>query len=728
MGDDSHCESPQSDAKRNRTKVPSDWSATPVQHRIHSLNRLHHNFGKRESLLEENVETVRRQVRECFQRCREKLNERERLLLLQINDEHRKLKRALVAPKRMAMVNNEYLNLNMEAILAGDIKGEDGSSLADPSFLIRQGHNRNAHNNKGNESQVPLNNNEDGDPIIGAIDKPGQDESSDSTSPLRTSPRGSPQRRKSGSGSPSRTSPRGSINGSNREVETLQTVLKQTETKQLHFTRANDSILSQYDQIVSQLGLVYMGNADPTRTLITCYPALVLAESVARIKGITKDGQECTTGGSNVHAVLRSSNGVATTCEVTDCQNGTYKMTYTPPSVGIHELHVSISGQPVRGSPFEVDVKPVRLHVNKAFLGGPCTVAIEMPRDYKMPIERNGKPNGTRKLSLQSIQVVILDPDGKEIAGSMLGAVKRKGIICTYTAKYTPLVEGDHEIIISWVGQTSPISQQVIPVHKKEQIGNRGCRQGQFINPTDVLVAGNGDIFVADTVENRRIQVLSPDGKFKMQFYVPLQEPALMGANEMVLAVLFLNTNTVMVFNHKGSIISQFVPEQLIQPYGIAVDSKNQIHINDRALHTMFIFDTIGTLTKQVGSYGSGPGQFDYPNYICIDLDNHVYISEAKNNRIQELDAYGAYNREFRSDKLQQPGAIVTTDSGYLLIHNEFDSKVHIMNLDDATFQGCIDVDLIAVYTRRIAVTKNGFLLALDMTNHSLWRYRIPYK
>ena len=700
MGDDNQSR-PLSAPPNDQSK--SDWSG-PVQRRIRPKTRLHHDIGKRERQLEENVETVRQQVQACFQRCRERLEERERLLLMQINDEYRKMKRSLMAPKRMAMVNN--LNLNMDAILEAaesDGSGDLSAGLAEVGFLIRQGHNRNAHNNKGADSEVP----------------PDEDNGNET----RTSPDGSP--RSSNAHPPHQNG----LNGSNRELDALQTALKQTETKQLHFTRANDSILANYDHIVSQLGMVYMGNADPSRTLATCYPALVLSESYAKIKGITIDGQECTTGGSNVHAVLRSPTGEATTCDVTDCLNGTYKIAYVPPSVGLHELHVMISGQPIRNSPFEVFVKPVRLHVNKAFLGGQCTVNVEMPRDYMMPMTKDGKPNGTRKLCLQSIQIVILDPEGNEIEGSMLGAVKRKGPICTYTAKYSPQMQGDHEIIITWVGQKEPITQQMIPVHEKEQLGSRGCRQGQFVNPTDVLVSVAGDIFVADTVENRRIQVFTPDGQFKRQFYVPLQEPGLMGANEHLLSLLFLNSKTIMIFNHKGSLVSQFVAEDLLQPYGIAVDSKNHIYINDRGLHSIFIYDTTGKLTKRVGIYGSGPCQFDYPNYICIDLDDHVYISEARNNRIQELDAHGAYNREFRAgDKLKQPGAIVATDSGYLIVHNESNGQVHIINLDDSTFQGSIHVDLIAVYTRRLAVTKNGFLLALDMTNHCLWRYRIPYK
>ncbi len=712
MGDDS-----KNEPHNDRTNISSDWTTT-VQLRTRPKNRLHHDISKCERQLEENVEMVRQQVQTCFQRCRERLEDREKLLLMQINDEYRKMKRSLMAPKRMAMVNN--LNLNMDAILEAEA---EGSLSSDTGFLIRQGHNRNAHNNKGAESQVPENGNLDQN-----NGNHHQTNGLNITHP-RTSPDGSPAKSsiESRSLNGSRSSSR--ENSSSREMEALQRALQQTETKQLHFTRANESILANYDHIVSQLGMVYMGNADPSRTLATCYPALVLSESHARIKGITQNGQECTTGGSNVHAVLRSPNGEATTCDITDCQNGTYKITYIPPHVGLHELHVMISGQPIRNSPFEVFVKPVRLHVNKAFLGGPCTVEIEMPRDYMMPITRKGKPDGTRKLHLQSIQIMLLDPEGNEIEGSMLGAVKRKGQICTYTAKYIPVVPGDHEIIISWVGQKDPITQQVIPVHEKEQIGSRGCRQGQFVNPTDVLVTNSGDIFVADTVENRRIQVFTPDGKFRMQFYVPVQEPGLMGANDSLLCVTFLNSKTIMVFNHKGSAISQFLPMDLVQPYGIAVDSKNLIYINDRGLHTVFIYDTTGKLTKRVGVFGSGPCQFDYPNYICIDLDDHIYISEARNNRIQELDGHGAYNREFRSsDKLQQPGAIVATDSGYLLVHNEADGTVHIINLDDATFQGSINVDLIAVYTRRIAVTKNGFLLALDMTNHCLWRYRIPYK
>ena len=42
-----------------------------------------------------------------------------------------------------------------------------------------------------------------------------------------------------------------------------------------------------------------------------------------------------------------------------------------------------------------------------------------------------------------------------------------------------------------------------------------------------------------------------------------------------------------------------------------------------------------------MGQRGKAAGQFNYPTYIHIDQEQHIYAVDALNNRIQILDTFG---------------------------------------------------------------------------------------
>ncbi|XP_022079929.1 tripartite motif-containing protein 3-like [Acanthaster planci] len=658
----------------NLTKTPSremgEEAKGGAKRALRDLEQLHEEIGKRERQLEINVEATRQEVMACFQRCQRKLQEREEALLGKLHQEHRRLKRALLAPKRMA-VNVNHASLNSDSSMVAFSEGEpaDGHAMK-------------------TENGIPVgallcNRNNNGETELDKV------------------------------------------------LQGLQRALDLANTP-FHLSRADEAILRQFDDFVDHLGTVYLGDADPSRTIVNAHPALVLAENTAKVKGVNQKGEECRGGGANICASLRNQEGTVTLCKVEDCLNGIYKIYYTPQKVGIHFLQVEISGDPISNSPLEVEVKPIRLLPNKAFIGGNCSVAMEMPREYNLPVlGKDGKELGkTQKLSLQSLKIAILDPEGNDVEASVAGSVQRRGVICTYTLKYVPKVAGFHEIKVSRLGQDGILLAHVVmPVSEREQMGRRGHGRGQFDNPTDVLVTCEGDLIVADTVENERVQCLTPDGQFKYDFPFPGQEPTLLAANSKNIAALLLNAKRVRILTLQGRQVQEFGHDDFTQPYGIAINSDNQVYVSDRGAHCVFVFSSEGKLWRQIGKHGSGPGEFDFPNYIFIDPSDNLFVTEAKNCRIQIFKPTGEYTKEVRSlDKLPQPGAVVATASGYLLVHNESDNRVQILNLDTNRFISSVLVDLIAPYTRRIAVTRTGFLVALDMSSHCLWRYPIPFE
>ena len=497
-----------------------------------------------------------------------------------------------------------------------------------------------------------------------------------------------------------------------------------------HLSKADKKEMKQFENIIQNLGLIYVGNADPSKTIAVARPALVCAKCTAKVKAIDKRGKECKMGGDSFAASMQTPDESTVPCDILDNENGTYTINFRPKVPGTHQLHISVSGQPIRSSPLQVRVQPVRLQAKSSFVGGPCMFGLDIANKYRVPFgdKRDETETEQQKLIPDMMDITVKDQEGELVESTVIGCVCNNKEVSTYNVRFLPKIPGDYDIQVSHKGSGSVIAQQVIPVHAREQIGGQGSGMAEFLSPTDVAVSPQGDIFVADTVENARIQRFKMDGTYVDQFRVPFQEPAFISADSHHVGAVFLNSKQVAIYTYDGHLIHQFGNDQLTQPNGIALNSNGSIYVIDLALQCLLIFNKSGKLGTRLGQEGSRPGEFNYPHFVVIGSDDHIFVSEARNCRIQELTPLGTYNKELRSkDKLAQPGSIAVTTGGHLLVHDEKSQKIQIINLDENRFAGNLPLELMQPNTGRIAVTQDGYVFILDMFNHCLWRYRIPY-
>ena len=61
-------------------------------------------------------------------------------------------------------------------------------------------------------------------------------------------------------------------------------------------------------------------------------------------------------------------------------------------------------------------------------------------------------------------------------------------------------------------------------------------------------------------------------------------------------------------------------------------------------------FDSNGTYLAQLGSEGSGDGQFSVPSFITADSNDHIYVVDSQNHRIQKFDSNGTYLAQWGSE------------------------------------------------------------------------------
>lgn len=85
------------------------------------------------------------------------------------------------------------------------------------------------------------------------------------------------------------------------------------------------------------------------------------------------------------------------------------------------------------------------------------------------------------------------------------------------------------------------------------------------------------------------------------------------------------------------------------QPTDIAWDSQGNSYITDGYVNSRVAkYDRNGDWVTSWGEPGTGPGQFRLPHAIVIDKDDHVYVGDRTNQRVQVFDTNGTYLREWK--------------------------------------------------------------------------------
>jgi hypothetical protein len=93
------------------------------------------------------------------------------------------------------------------------------------------------------------------------------------------------------------------------------------------------------------------------------------------------------------------------------------------------------------------------------------------------------------------------------------------------------------------------------------------------------------------------------------------------------------------------------------QPTDVAWDSKGNTYISDGYVNSRIAkYDRNGDWVKSWGTRGSGPGQFNLPHAIVVDRNDHVYVGDRSNRRVQVFDADGTFLRMFSIDVPVPPG------------------------------------------------------------------------
>jgi DNA-binding beta-propeller fold protein YncE len=182
--------------------------------------------------------------------------------------------------------------------------------------------------------------------------------------------------------------------------------------------------------------------------------------------------------------------------------------------------------------------------------------------------------------------VMKFDPSGKLVASFGAGmfsfphglAVDRDGNVW--------VTDGKSHIVVKF----APDGKVLITLGHKDAPGNGN---DSFNSPSDVAIAANGDIIIADGhggKTNDRIVKLSKDGKF------------------------------IKAWGRHGS-----APGEFDTPHGIALDSTGRVFVADRVNSRVQVFDPDGNFVAEWKQFGR-------PSGVFVDKNDMVYVTDGQSD------------------------------------------------------------------------------------------------
>ena len=226
------------------------------------------------------------------------------------------------------------------------------------------------------------------------------------------------------------------------------------------------------------------------------------------------------------------------------------------------------------------------------------------------------------------------------------------------------------------------------------QFGSFGTGNGQFSLPVGLAVDAEGNIWVADRVNNR-ITEFNAKGEYLTKFGAAgsgngqLNGPtSLAFTSNGNLWVTDAGNHRVQQFKPNGEYLGQFGtegtgPGKFVEPWGIAVDPTGNIWVSD-SFYRVEEFSSSGAFIREqhgAGYGGSGNGEFSSPRGVATDSAGNVWVADSGNNRVQELSPAGGFIRKFgtpgSSDgQMSSPYGVAVRPSGDVLVAEKGNNRV----------------------------------------------------
>ena len=194
--------------------------------------------------------------------------------------------------------------------------------------------------------------------------------------------------------------------------------------------------------------------------------------------------------------------------------------------------------------------------------------------------------------------------------------------------------------------------------------GDGGAATSAALNtPMGVAVDGQGNLYIADTNNNRIRMVSASSGRI----------------------YTVAGTGTAGYSGDGGPATSA----KLNAPSDVFVDSAGNIFIADTFNHVIRRIDTAGVIhltagTPQTGGFSGDGGsatsaRLNQPNGVCIDQAGNVYIADTNNNRVRKVDTTNKITTVAGPASLNSPTDLVVDGSGSIFVTDTNNNAIRLV-------------------------------------------------
>ncbi len=174
------------------------------------------------------------------------------------------------------------------------------------------------------------------------------------------------------------------------------------------------------------------------------------------------------------------------------------------------------------------------------------------------------------------------------------------------------------------------------------QWGCKGTDAGCFTLPRAVAVNSRGEFYVSEYMGEERVQrfglqIQRPASSVQRQPLTPALSPSDGGRENRAPSLVHSNApHLLQVIGKAGT-----GPGEFNRPEGICVDAQDRVYVADSCNHRIQVFSEDGRLLRVYGKAGSGLGELSYPYDIAVDAAGNQFVCEFGNSRIQVFNADG---------------------------------------------------------------------------------------
>jgi sugar lactone lactonase YvrE len=233
--------------------------------------------------------------------------------------------------------------------------------------------------------------------------------------------------------------------------------------------------------------------------------------------------------------------------------------------------------------------------------------------------------------------VVVLNPDGTERTrwGDFL---KAKHGLRIFGDRVYVTDTADHVVIVC------DLDGRIVKTLGVK--GESGHDEAHFFQPTDVAVADDGTLYIADGYGNSRIVCLGADDRHLFSWGSPGSRPGqfkyphnLVVSGDRVY-VADRGNRRIQVFDRLGNLLEVWT--HVGKPFGLAVADDGTLYVSHIVSpygvqeHGVMHLTREGEVLERFGTEGRRPGQFLVPHSLALSPDQtRLYVGEVSTRRVQ---------------------------------------------------------------------------------------------